>query len=259
MATAAVPAMRRDLIPENDLRQSIAVTALDLSRIRKAQAILTQGGPIRFLDRAIPSTDAEREADWNHAVTVWTERVMWDRDFNLERFDENCYGYFEGIWLEDIKQRIAYLKWVDVGGELTSNASRQGFYFQACDELRKRLADPQYKQPHHGRAVQRLEALNHGVLRAALVSRKATRTGSQKSAETFVSEFYGNIVPAVEKQDRDATIRVVKALLNGGSAPGQPDLVNGFETVVTVAFLNPAVVRDCWRDHTQGITETATL
>jgi hypothetical protein len=118
------------------LRQHLSLTALDLSRHRKAQAIQLRGGAMRFLDVACPSTDAECESDWNHAVTQWTERLMWDRGFPLDRLAGKCYGYVEATWLDEIKRYLAYFRWLDGEGRGTS----EEYYFQACEELRKRLA-----------------------------------------------------------------------------------------------------------------------
>jgi hypothetical protein len=117
----------------------------------------------------------------------------------------------------------------------------------------------EYKQGPHAHVVEGLKAVTTPGHLNALVTKKTLKAESHLPAQQFVTRFCANIVPAIENQDRAATIQVMKALQHGGSSTGEPDLVNGFETVLAVAFLDPTVVTHCWNSRTEGISRAATL
>jgi hypothetical protein len=247
-------------MPESELRRKISTFALDLSRMRKAEKLLEHS----YLDECVRSSPEETEADWRHALIFWIDQLM-TRSLALGDLESACYWHFEGIWIDQIKQHRAYHFWIygrNDGSYWTPGDQREDHYFQACEELRDLFVNPGCKESIQSFSEPRLylqrnylaqDGTATGPQIAQLIELKAQRlvnklgwTAARQCAARFVAGFYGNIVPAVVGTDRQATIRLLQSLEHSGSPANAPDIVNGFETLLAIRYLDLKLIEDLW-------------
>ncbi len=244
----------------DNLRPLIELDALNQSRLRKVRSIfLTQG--LGFLD-GMPDTQQDRDADWMQACAIWADRLM--TVYPLSELDSAGFCHLEATWLEDVKRHLAYCCWVAKVGDndyLLSETLRMQCYFEGCEELRDRLVRPTKRPIDHRAAIQYVKdrylgpasVLDHQKA-ADLIARKAARLSwangdPSERAKQFVRAFYGHIVPAVAATGRtqtDAILHVLKALRYEGGAPGEPGIVNAFEALLAILFIDGKVVQELW-------------
>ena len=264
----ATPAKGVSRITDIDLHRAIEIKALDLSRTRKAQALIRQYGPAhvdRFFDD-IPSTPGEIQADWRQACLLYVDGFT-VRAFEIQDVEPDCYRFLEGVWVDELKELLAYYKWLKGGIDWTTDVIRERQYFEACEELQNRLVNPACKAVASDSAVKQYlnntyfrDGILGGEKTEGLIARKAARLspGSRHCAKELVQTFYGNIIRAIDGAP-DAARKVLKAIQHGGSSPTEPDIVSGFEALLAVLFLDPAIVKRSWEDHVEGISRQSTL
>lgn len=253
-------------VSAGDFHKRIENEARELSRRRKAQAILLIGHD-KFLD-CLPSTPDEIDADWRHAGVVWATRLMFcpfrEADVRPDRLESACYRHFVGIWLDEVKECLAYHRWIGYSDDWANSDLCRHYYFTACKELRNRLVNGNLKLPAIGSPAPLQYLLDtyfvgKGVLdrakRSSLISQKSGRIDPGR-ATVFVDRFYGNIVAAIRTRDATATGEVLTAIEHAGSSPGQPGIVNAFEALLLVLFLDADIVRAWW--HARGDDEGVT-
>src|SRR5437016_3956651 len=59
----------------------------------------------------IPSTTWQMDQDWHNACVYWAKKFI-SCELRLSAFDRATYELLEGVWLDEVKQHIAYLRWV---------------------------------------------------------------------------------------------------------------------------------------------------
>jgi len=254
-----LPSPHKQGIPETEFHKMIEQVARGLSRQRKAEPL---GDPVA-LDR-MPSTGAEMETDWRHAVVFWLDYFM-IRGRGLGELDSACYYHFENIWLEDVKEFWAYFHWINTREEevfWTPRAKREAHYNRACDALRAALVSPGAKAPpdSFSRPEQyiRNKYLPGGTPSGpdvdALIRRKAERIkpwfgweGAFGHAGKFVRTFYGNIIAAVRGDgDVNAVSEILTVVQYGGTSLNAWDIVNGFELLLMVLFLDSTHIESAY-------------
>jgi hypothetical protein len=252
----ATPQNRRR-VPESEFHKSIEVVARGLSRERKVERLLD----LNVIDQ-IPSTEEEQATDWRNAVIFWADRLM-TRAHALGDLERSSYKHFEGVWLGQVREHRAYFQWIngrDSQTFWTSQYSRELHYLWACEELRDFLVSGGSKEPLESFSEAKLylqEKKYFGEDAAdtrSLTYRKAERLAphlgweqASKQAQEFVVAFYGNIVQAISAADkRNATFNVLRAVQHGGSRPKAPDIINGFELLLMVLFLDRHIIEEIW-------------
>lgn len=264
------PQKKRTVTHQKFRDEFIGLKALGLSRTRKAQVLLQKygSGMNRFFD-SIPSTEAECIADWMHAVAAV---AMEDLVKNPELYSLSAEAFveFEGLWLEDLRRYAAYHTWLGITCNWHSESTRFTCYSNGCDELRHYLVAENKPKPGPSGAVEYLRqtylsGADADVRRDNLALQKGYRLlewGIPQPFETakkFVDAFYSNIDDAISLGDPAAVTQVLKAVQNGGSQPGFPSIVNGFEALLLLLFLDGALVEALWNDPGSGIVRSATL
>jgi hypothetical protein len=246
-------------MPESRFRKSIDVVARDLSRMRKAEKLNYAN-----LDEAIQSTPDEMLADWRHAVIFWIDRLM-TRALSIGELDSACYSHLEGIWIDQIKEYRAYHYWIQARHEgtfWTPREHRDRHYFWACEELRDALVNPGCKEPaatfsepqHYIRTGYLADGGTvWGPRINELIDAKAQRLApkmgwdsARTCAKGFVTAFYQSITPAVVDTNREAILKVLEALQHSGSLAGAPGIVNGFEALLAILYLDRQTIKDLW-------------
>ncbi len=248
----------------------LRLTALEMSRIRKAQTILLRyGGDLnRFFD-SIESTALECETDWWNAVAAIAVNAP-PAESKLWSLSSDCFHHFEGIYLEQLRQTVAYYHWLAATGDQHCEETRVSCYFDGCNELRDRLVAAK-KMPGSLGAVQYLldtyldqqgEA-DQGKI-AKLIETKLHRLAGHVAdpfavAKRYVNNFYNNAYVAITTGKKQAVTQVLKAVQHGGSEAGKPSIVNAYEALLLIMFLDGATVQSIWADPKSGIALEATL
>jgi hypothetical protein len=256
-----------------------------LSNTRKSLALLeTWGFDLERFFASIPSTTFECETDWRHAIAAFVIDELYrtstlTRPSALHSLSSDCFFHFEGIYLEDLKRSAAYRRWLGATGDLHSDENRIRFYFEGCNEILDLLQVSNKPLGPHGAVKYLCETyLNTDggadlAKTQRLVAHKSQRlTGHVADpgavAWQFVNTFYNNVYRAMidkksGKGNLDAITETLKAVRNGGSGVGLPSIVNGFETLLLLLFLDGAAVREVWNQAENGaghgITREATL
>jgi hypothetical protein len=255
MATViATPAPAPSRVSHKEFEERIRNEALDLSRRRKAQAIMWMGTN-RYID-AIPSTVEECTADWRHAKIVSFIPLLTSVQ-DADNFDVDCYAQFADIWLDDLKAFFAYHIWIDQCHGWTSEDESRRNYHQACDMLRDMLADPAAKQRGSGyrapfeylkKAYYDSDGELNPAAKVSLIAPKAERLCGEPKwdrAKVFVETFYKNIVDAIGG-DSGAINRVLRAIQHGGSSPNEPDIVNALEALLVTLYVPDQEIKKAW-------------
>ena len=249
---------------------TIRATALELSRIRKAQAILHKyGGDLNRYFDSIESTAQECEADWWNAIASIAINEL-PAHSKLWALSADCFHHFEGIFLEQLRQTVAYHRWLGATGDQHCEEIRVSCYFDGCNELRERLVAVK-KMPGPMGAVQYLldtylnqrgEADQQKIGR--LIELKLQRLVGQVSnpfvvAKRFVDTFYNNAYVAITTGNKQSVTQTLQAVQHGGSEAGKPSIVNAYETLLLIMFLDGPTVQEIWADPSSGIVREATL
>jgi hypothetical protein len=248
-------------ISDGQLWEAIKNTALHLSRHRKAEALLN----LLKLDEMVPSTKEQMETDWRHASTHVATNVMTGR-LPLSDLDPECFPRLESVWLDDIRQNLAYFSWInnrEEAGFWSPDGVRQQYYHEACIEIRNLLVERRVKDRLENfvsvreyiseRYLDEFQRFNgeHSSSLTELKVRRLSANAARQMAEVLAAEysrkFYENIVPAVEACDQEACIGVLQAFQHGGSLPGFPSIVTCFEASVAISFLDATTVQALWK------------
>ena len=262
-------------ISSNAFDRDISDVALAFSRKRKAEDLFffRHGGNMdRYLDFEVPSTHSERETDWRNAIAAVAVDGLKGR-YALHSLSRDCFHHFEGIWLEDLKKAIAFCHWIDEPADSASDPHdevlRVRCYFKGCNELRDSLAA--HDKPHGHGAVEYLseaylDSHHHPDPQKTgkLIAAKSERLSGSVSnpyeiAKRFVNTFYSGVHEAITKATKPEVVQVLRAVQHGGSEPGKPSIINVYEALLLILFLDGKTVRSIWDDSASGITREATL
>jgi hypothetical protein len=212
----------------------------------------------------IHSSKKECDQDWFLAKTVLMLDVIERQDLDLTHIEASCYPLFDGVWLDDIQRVKAYYIWKASDFQKTP----QDYYFAACQDLRKRLLDPEAASKHAFDSIQRYleqnvlgkdgklddakktahETVKSKAHRLFETTRVTDETRNWELARLYTAMFYENIIPAVTRKDRQSTIAVLQSLQFGKSAKRPYCIINAFESVVAVEFLHKPLVNTLVED-----------
>ena len=249
---------------------TIRATALELRRVRKAQAILHKyGGDLNRYFDSIESTPLECETDWWNAVASIAINEL-PAHSKLWSLSSDCFHHFEGIFLEQLRQTVAYHRWLSSTGDQHCEEIRVSCYFEGCNELRERLVAVKKMAGPMGAVQYLLDTyLNQrgGADQnkiAKLIELKLQRLVGNVSnpfavAKRFVDTFYNNAYVAITTGNKQAVTQILQAVQHGGSEPGKPSIVNAYEALLLIMFLDGATVQEIWADPNSGIAREATL
>jgi hypothetical protein len=151
------------------------------------------------------------------------------------------------MWLQEVKKLKAYFRWQARGGGW-GQYEADFDYLQVCQELNGLLWNPQRKL---GRAafepveehlrqhfLDKEGKLDAEKDRAKLWTQVKGERQGRASAQAFMKLYYDNIVRAVLYRDQGATTAVVQALGAGETASNFEPIVNCFEMIVAIDFLD---------------------
>jgi hypothetical protein len=253
-AEAAVEETRQVLWRDSDLNRWLSFKANEFALRRALQwyGNLSMEVLLNRYQKTLPSHRAweESQNDWYMAELYFVREVL-KNGIDLRQITTDVYWCLEGKygrqWLQEVKKLDAYFRWQENGGGW-SQLEADSNYFDACNDLQKALKDPQRKlgpaafEPVEQHLLQYFlnakRRLDSEKERVKLWIEVKGERQSAASAQAFMKLYYDNIIPAVVGGDPDATAAVVKALGICGTQPNYETMINCFEMIVAVNFLN---------------------
>lgn len=257
-----------DLTLQNDLADRVLLEH-ELDDIVTKHAQYTAYWRIRDLGRQ--STQEEIERDKIIAEEALAAEIL-DGKINFSsRISPDSYWRLEIIWLREIKLLNAYFIALRSNSNNNPADPKKNFH-KASEHLRNLLVDPGIKaMPNEFHDVkkylQKRYIKNNGKLDTEkpetkiLISKKASRIAERDNnekgiktddvknwleAETYVEMFYENIIPAVELNDEESILTVLKSFQFSKAIDIHYDVVNCFEAVIAIYYLSPNVIQSLW-------------
>ena len=205
------------------------------------------------------SSRDEMARDWHNAEVILASFLLEGKINFARQILPESYYHVEAVWLDELRLVTAYFHWLAEGRNLW-NAEADFDY--ASTHIRERLLDPRVKASRwdfervQGYVEEQYLAGGQLDLTAQavvdLTTRKAYRlwekTGESDSeanwlrAQGYVEAFYDNIVAAVTESNIDSIAAVLSAL-QVQAGPEHDTMINAFEALVAIYFLDPEVLQ----------------
>ncbi|MGA2402539.1 MAG: hypothetical protein ABSG91_12675 [Syntrophobacteraceae bacterium] len=244
----------------------ISNAAHTMSVVRKYKELL---GDPASLDK-YPDSPEDREADWHNGCAFLALKVLNGTIF-IHEIDPLSYRHFKQVWLRKIKEVIAYLIWLERQIRHKQGDSESD-YFKACEHLRDVLLHSNKLTRHDFKETKDYLERNYlttdwkldesKIETKELIGTKACRiwqitgrddeTSNWLHARIYTKMFYENIIPAVIEDDPEKTLSVLKAFQFSEAPENRFRIINCFELLLAVYFLNPSIIRAIWdrsNDH----------
>jgi hypothetical protein len=250
---------RRDRINDETLRGLIQMSARSLSKLRKIKNIARQYKDILRQVDQLPSTEDEMSEDWRAAEVFISLKILNGDTFLLSSLEPKSYPLIEGIWMEELKQQMAYYNW-----EQNENNTDKENYYLACREIRKLLIYAKQEPLAHFETFKDYieeTYLEYGIFDTRktlearnLVARKANQIyvhmgknddiANWFRAEMYVHLFYENIIPAIEFADKKNIANVLRAFEFSKAKEHSYLISNAFEVSIAIYFLDKDAVKE---------------
>jgi len=246
---------------DTDLEKWIARKAFEISQHRRFQKLLKEiKAALGTQLRMRPSTSPEARDDWREGSVLLISEILDGRIHFTRDVAQTSYWRLEDCWLQNVKDRKAYLLWLARGQGFDMRAAERD-YADATREVELRLFDASVKASiaefspvrnyinenylSDGRIDARkpqVQALIRSKA-ARLLSENPTKGASNRLlAVHYVFEFYENIIAAVQDDSLQHVRRVVH-ILRLGSGKRDDTAVNCFEMAIAIYFLKPVSIQ----------------
>ncbi|HEV8072469.1 MAG TPA: hypothetical protein VGP76_32420 [Planctomycetaceae bacterium] len=264
------PTLRRFAPDEVDAY--LAGLAHDISRHRKLSHLSRLVSRLtrqpELIDTWILSTHDETLQDWYNACLFLATEVLSGEIRFVEQLKSDSFMHLQMVWLDDVKELLAYLEW-ERNGEQGAPYLKHASYYGACQTLHERVLDPELKSPPENfkeifgwwaeqkypqRYLFDAGSQRYPQLRP-LIERKARRIWDKslcgdanahwQSAERFVLQFYGNIISAIRDRDKDAASEVLAAIRCDSEHP--VEILNAFEAALVIYGLDAELIASLYR------------
>ena len=255
-----VRSRERAELPGSAIKADIDNTAFFIGADRKIRILTARIQELREIEKGkyrihhlMPSTLEEQLQDWEQALVYFASDVLAGRTDFAYQLGADSYGYLENVQLSRVKCLNAYH--ATTSGRC---ADPQECYFEACNQLRQTLLNPDIKAAPADFATvhEYLRATRSPAKRDALIAEKArmrwksrvargelgTEHQDWSAATEYVNRFYTNVIPAVEKRHR-ASLTDVMSLFRGKWR--DHEMVNCFEAATVIYFFDPDLIRQC--------------
>ncbi len=277
----------------NELEKWIKDKAYELSKDRRMALLWDKSqeyeGVFNFLLREIIVSSKDEELLDNYTAKVFLASEILDGTINfVHRIPSECYNQFlqflEERWIKEVKKLKAYYSCKKLGnGDETIIKEN---YYEACEQIRQALIgtlNPNVKVgsedfieiknylEKHYLTNGKIDSQDHKkgkkliVTKAEYISKNTYHLRKHNEsiasfnyrnwrwAETFVKNFYENIIGAVEDNDVDKVARVLSAFQIQEVVPEgfkisleNHDLItNCFEAAIAIYFLSPTLLNKC--------------
>jgi hypothetical protein len=257
-------------IAESEVESYLRVKANDIAKARKLTLLFRRWAELKShperIHAEIGSSGQEQNEDWYWAGACFALEVLEGKIPFAHRIGPDQYDLLERVWLEDVKRLRAYFLWEGAGSHWHEDGGVQ-YYFRVTDHLRQAALEPRQKASRQSftRAETYIEQsyLCDGRVDAGadstahdLIAKKAyriwDRTGHTRpasanwvDAERYVKRFYDHVVLAVNEGRLEDLRAVADAICSGHDGQCPCDVVNCFEALLVISYLDPAKLRDC--------------
>ncbi|MGD8782194.1 MAG: hypothetical protein PVH88_24915 [Ignavibacteria bacterium] len=210
------------------------------------------------IDKII-STEEEMILDWYNGCVLTVLKILEGEEFEFREFDSDSIKIFEQVWLSDIKLFYAYYRW-----EKDPNPTAEQNYHSACDYIRDRLFNKEtYKKEDFKNIKEYIKKnyLHDGKINSnmsngakTIISNKAYQTyrttgntnkdENWSHAHKYTKLFYENIIPAVMDENKESITSILKAFELSKSNENCFHIVNSFEMLIAIHFLNKEMLNE---------------
>lgn len=234
---------------------TISDMALSFSRRRAIEKLY---GSVDALESKMPSTDKEKEGDWQEAEATFSLNVL-RRLISFTQLSPESYLHLENTWIRKAKAILAYLYW--------RSGNTKGHYddfMRAGAEIRKWLLDREQRDPKEfataksyllSRYLKNDNLINdNSIYTTELIRRKAHRIWeiTQQSnmdknwfrAKLYVKLFYENIIGAVVEKDNMKTAKILEAFEFSKAKENGFLVINTFEVILAVEFIDKNILAE---------------
>jgi hypothetical protein len=254
---------------DDELKKWLKQRAYTLSINRRFNKLLKE---VDARQKRASSNLAEIHTDWHQAEVEFTYQVMDGEIDFVRQISAKSYPQFERIWLREVKHFRAYQLWeekLEQRGHDWNPVMAADDYYTACEEIRRMLINREIKKPakdfEEVKAYLESQYLKNGIVdeqsspEAKVLLAKKAYEASQSSGEedelknwevasSYVRLFYENIIPAVTDDDFEKTWLVLKAFQYNAQLGNRNRIINSFEVILAIYFLNPEYIEEMWNN-----------
>jgi hypothetical protein len=247
-------------LSDESLHSIISVTAHTMSIVRKSNRLQ---GDHTFWDR-MESTREEMESDWSDACIFWALKLL-NGSICINEIQPASTWRFKQVWLTKMKEAIAYFLWNELKRCRTPD-DPEADYYEACERIRDKLIGDTKLPPKDFEGIKAHlveKYLTTGLTidesksdTKELIGTKASRiwqsTGQNDDARNwliakmYTKMFYENIIPAVVDDNSENVLAVLKAFQFSEAPENRYEIINCFELLLAVYFLDPSTIEKIW-------------
>jgi hypothetical protein len=241
---------------EESLNKWMQNRAYELStrRVNEWYTLMSQNDILRLYRDHLPVDHQVLMAngDWHQAKVYLAAKVL-DENLSLsDNLEPSSYWRIEEVWLRDIKKLKAYFNWLSSPGR-----SQEENYRAACKEIFQMLLERRRKVNNatfepiqryiKDRFIGRTGEIDANEQEYVKMQRLRTlgfsENDSRQIAHDYIVGFYNNIFRAVIYSDDDSTRQVLRALGFHEGTEFNDGIVNCFEMMIAIQFLNLELVK----------------
>ena len=201
---------------------TITDMALAFSRRRKIKIIY---GSVDALEVLIPSTEQEKDSDWQEAEATFSLNVL-KRLISFTQLSPESYPHLENTWIRKAKEILAYYYWLS-----GSSVGHYKDYMHAGVEIRKWLLNREQLEVKDFSTVKYYlssrylksdltlnedsdytkELIEKKAHRIWEINHNSKREENWFRAKLYVKLFYENIIDAIVEKDKNKIAKILEA------------------------------------------------
>jgi hypothetical protein len=214
----------------------------------------------------------ERWEDWLIGEVMLAKEVI-EGSLKLdENISSASYPRLQKVWLKDVKKILAYFKWV-ARGRYVVPSLHDVDYQNACNSVRSMLVDPSRKASlssflevkayienrylTNGRLDEDKPDAKDAIMRKAarieslllLKGKSAHELENWLDAKAYMKLYFENIIPAVLEKNDESVLAVLKSFQFTKTPTDKLHVVDAFEVVVAISFLDEILIEEIWGQH----------
>jgi len=234
---------------------TITDMALAISRRRKINILY---GSVDALEIMMPSTEQERNIDWQEAEATFSLNVL-KRLISFTQLSPESYAHLENTWIRKAKEILAYYYWLS-----GSSVGHYTDFMHAGVEIRKWLLNRDQLEVKDFATVKYylssrylksdLTLNDESDYTKELIRKKAHRiweinNNSKREenwfrAKLYVKLFYENIIDAIVEKDKNKIAKILEAFEFSKSQKNGFLIINTFEVALAVEFIDKNVLAE---------------
>lgn len=209
------------------------------------------------------------EDDWRDACAYFACDILNARFHLALQLSVDAFFFLQSIWLEDVKRLMAYLAWEKAGAAWRPDESDR-YYSEACRQLHNRIMDPAYKTgPVSFLPIARwleekyliegridftnrpasFELVKRKAERIWEITKSADQNDNWRRAESYVRQFYENLIPAIRNGDSRSLEALLAATITRCGTRVSDELVDALEFGLLMYFVEGDKMKPFFASH----------